>query len=175
MTGHYQRALRQFLLDCDITVHEMHVAERQREMTKTDKRDAQRLANHLYNQLELHAQVADKKQVVRQALPDSRVARELHRLVQNRAEQVRECTRCKNKLTAICDQLFPELTRTFKDPNGQTALAIRAKYPTAHAVAVATLPDLCALRTGTKPSAANLERLRHLAAQTIGVRDVVEQ
>jgi transposase len=60
-TGHYHLALREYLLEQDITVHEMAAMERKREMLKTDKRDAQRLANQLYNQLELHAQVADKK------------------------------------------------------------------------------------------------------------------
>lgn len=68
-TGHYHLALREFLLEVDITVHALAPMERKREMLTTDKRDAQRLANQLYNQLELHAQVADKKQVVRLALP----------------------------------------------------------------------------------------------------------
>jgi hypothetical protein len=100
----------------------------------------------LYNQLELHAQVADKKQLVRLALPASRVAAELRELVQHRRELVREATKRKNQLTSICDQLFPEFTQVFKDPNKPTALAIRARYPTPHAVAMATLPKLCALR-----------------------------
>jgi hypothetical protein len=50
-------------------------------MVKTAKRDAQRLANEFYNQVELHAQVADKKQQVHMALPVSPMARELHHLV----------------------------------------------------------------------------------------------
>jgi len=174
-TGHYHLALRDYLLEMDITVHEMAAMERKREMLKTDKRDAQRLANQLYNQLELHAQVADKKQVVRLALPSSGVARELRGLVGHRAELVREATQRKNKLTSICDQLFPEFTEVFKNPNRETALAIRAKYPTAHAIATAPLSELCALRTGSLPSRANLARLQDLAAQTIGVRDHLSQ
>src|SRR5205823_4121060 len=105
---------------------------------------AQRLANELYNQLELHAQVADKKQVVRLAVPASAVAAQLHGLVTHRAELVREATQRKNKLTSIVDQLFPEFTQIIKDPNGATALAIRAAYPTAHAIATAPLSRLCA-------------------------------
>jgi transposase len=90
-TGHYHMALRDFLLEMgEITVLEMAAMERKREMIKTDKRDAQRLANELYNQLELHAQVADKKQVVRLALPASAVAAQLHGLLTHRAELVRE-------------------------------------------------------------------------------------
>ena len=130
-TGHYHLTLRDFLLEPDITVHEVHVMERKREMLKTDKRDAQRLANQLYTQLELHAQVADKKQVVRLALPVSRVAAHLCGVTQHRAELVRESTQRRNKLTSICDQLFPEFTQVFKDPNKPTALAIRARYATA--------------------------------------------
>jgi transposase len=174
-TGHFHYALREFLLECDITVHEMHAMERKREMTKTDKRDAQRLANQLYNQLELHAQVADKKQEVRLALAPSPVARELRRLVVHRAQLVREVTRRKNKLTAILDQLFPEFTEVFKDPNGETALAMRARYPTPHAMATAPLSALCALRSYRRPSTANLARLQELAAQTVGVRDLASQ
>jgi transposase len=174
-TGHYHLALREYLLELDITVHEMAAIERKREMLKTDKRDAQRLANQLYNQLELHAQVADKKQVVRLALPASGVARELRSLVGHRAELVREATQRKNKLTSICDQLFPEFTQVFKNPNGETALAIRAKCPTAHAIATAPLSALCALRAGTRPSRADLARLQDLAAQTIGLPDLTCQ
>jgi transposase len=117
-TGHDHLALRDYLLEMDLTVHEIAPMERRREMLKTDKRDAQRLANQLYNQLELHAQVADKKQVVRLSLPTSRVGQELRGLVGHRAELVREATQRKNKLTSICDQLFPEFTQVFKDPNG---------------------------------------------------------
>jgi transposase len=125
--------------------------------------------------LELHAQVADKKQQIRLALPSSGVARELAGLVQHRAELVRECTQRRNKLTAICDQLVPEFAPIFKDPNGATALAIRARYPTPHAIATARLCVLCDLRAGNHPSNTNLARLQELAAQTIGVQDLVRQ
>src|SRR5436305_10525166 len=36
-TGHYHLALREYLLEMDITVHEMAAMERKREMLKTDK------------------------------------------------------------------------------------------------------------------------------------------
>jgi hypothetical protein len=119
--------------------------------------------------------VADKRQEIRLALPTSGVAAELRGLVQHRAELVRESTRRKNKLTGICDQLFPEFTQVFKNPNGETALAIRAKYPTPHAIAIAALSELCALRMGHRPSKTDLARLQDLAAQTIGVHDVVRE
>jgi transposase len=102
----------------------------------------------------------------------------LRRLVVHRAQLKRESTRRKNKLTAICDQLFPEFTEVFKDPNGETALAFRAAFPTPHALATAMLGELVAVRKSVQsnnPSAANLARLQELAVQTIGLRDVVSQ
>ena len=68
LTGHYhQISLQQYLLELDIPVYVMHVQRRQTSMIKTDKRDALSLANQLYTQLELGAQVTDKLQVVRRS------------------------------------------------------------------------------------------------------------
>ncbi len=49
-TGHYHKALEQYLLELDIPVYLIHVQERPPGMMKTDKRDTLTLANHLYNQ-----------------------------------------------------------------------------------------------------------------------------
>ena len=48
-TGHYYKALAQYLLELDVSVYIMHVQERPKGILKTDKRDALALANHLYN------------------------------------------------------------------------------------------------------------------------------
>ena len=88
----------------------MHVQERPSGMLKTDKRDALGLANTLYNQLALGVQVADKAQLVRRAVPPSAAAAQLKGLVRHRYELVREATQRKNKLIAICDEIFPEFT-----------------------------------------------------------------
>lgn len=63
-TGHYHKALQQFLHELDVPVYVMHVQERLSGMMKTDKRDALGLANILYNQLALGVQVANKAQLV---------------------------------------------------------------------------------------------------------------
>jgi transposase len=68
-TGHYHRALEQYLQDLDIPVYVMHVQNRPAGMLKTDKRDALTLANQLYSQLELGVQVANKLQLVRRVVP----------------------------------------------------------------------------------------------------------
>src|SRR5215472_8225295 len=81
-TGHYHRLLEQYLLELDITVYRIHVQERPKGMVKTDKRDALSLANKLYTQLELGAQVENKLQLVRRALPPTKAASQLKGLIQ---------------------------------------------------------------------------------------------
>src|SRR5215472_12930246 len=76
-TGHYHRLLEQYLLELDITVYRIHVLKRATGMLKTDKRDALGLANTLYTQLALGAQVADKMQLVRRAVPPTKAAAQL--------------------------------------------------------------------------------------------------
>ena len=175
-TGHYHRALQQYLQELDIPVYLMHVQERPKGMMKTDKRDALGLANHLYNQLELGVQVADKTQLVRQAVAPTPAAAQLRGLIRHRYELVRESTQRKNKLIAICDEVFPELTRILKNPNSLTALAIRKQFPTPHAVATASLTVLQEIR-GTAHSITDrkLMELQRLAAQSIGTKDLTRQ
>lgn len=52
VTGHYHRALMQYLQNLDIPVYIIHVQKRREGLLKSDKRDALGLANQLYNQLE---------------------------------------------------------------------------------------------------------------------------
>ena len=174
-TGHYHRPLQQYLLELDLPVYVMHVQSREFGMLKTDKRDALGLANHLYNQLELGVQVTNKLQVVRHAVSPSAAAAQLKGLMRHRYELVNESTQRKNKLTAICDELFPELTQVFKDPNLLTALDLRARFPTPHAVATASLTALREVRKKSFPSEAQLVLLQQLAAQSIGTKDVARQ
>jgi transposase len=107
-TGHYGRALEQFLQEKGVIVYQVHVQEREKGRQKSDKRDAQALAVLLYNQIERHVLVADKRQIARRLVPPSDTARLLRGLVQHRYELVRETVRRKNKLTAIADELFEE-------------------------------------------------------------------
>src|SRR5437764_755011 len=153
----------------------MHVQRRESGMIKTDKRDALGLANQLYNQLELGVQVADKLQVVHRAIPPSEAAAQLKGLMRHRYELVNEATQRKNKLTAICDELFPELTQIFKNPNLLIALDLREKFPTPQAVATASLPALREVRKKNHPSEAQLVLLQSLADQSIETRDSVRQ
>src|SRR6266480_2897974 len=169
-TGHYHRPLLQYLLELDIPVYVMHVQRREFKMLKTDKRDALGLANHLYNQLALGVQVENKLQVIRRAVPSSEAAAQLKGLMRHRYELANEETQRKNKLTAICDELFPELTQVLKNPNSPTALNLREKFSTPHAIATASLVALREVRKKSNPSEAQLVLLQELAAQSIGTK-----
>jgi transposase len=174
-TGHYHRPLEQYLQEVDLPVYLMQVQERPSALLKSDKRDALRLANHLFNQLDRGVQLSDKAHLVRRVVPPSPAVTQLKGLVRHRYELVRETTRRKNKLTAIADQLFPEFTRIFKDPNRTVALSLRERFPTPHAVVTASLGGLRELRQGRHPSDAELVELQRLATDSIGVKDVVRQ
>jgi transposase len=170
-TGHYHKALLQYLEELDIRVYIMHVLERPEGLAKTDARDSLRLANHLYNQVEKCIQVANKTELVRRLIPPTATAAAIRNLIQHHMELVKETTRRKNKLIAICDELFPEFTVIFKDPNRPTALAFRTRYPTPADLASASLADLKLLRTANFPSNARLAELQELAVQSIGTKD----
>lgn len=175
-TGHYHKALVQYVQDLDIPVYLMHVQERPKGMMKTDKRDALGLANTLYNQLALGVQVMDKTQLVRRAVPPTPAAAQLKGLIRHRYELVRETTQRKNKLIAICDEVFPEFSQVLKDPNLPTALVIREQFPTPAALATASLSALREVRGKARMlSDARLLELQHQATQSIGTKDVVRQ
>ena len=73
-TGHYHRALVEYLQEHDISVYVMPVQKRPGGMLKTDKRDALSLASHLFNQLEKGIQLSDKTHLVRRMLPPTEAA-----------------------------------------------------------------------------------------------------
>ena len=91
--------------------------------------------------------------------------------MRHRYELINESTQRKNKLIAICDELFPELIQIYKDLNLPSALTLREHFPTPAAVATASLSELKAVRIGKFPSDAKLLELHHLATQSIGVKD----
>jgi transposase len=175
-TGHSHKALQQFLQELELPVYVMHMQERPSGMLKTDKRDALGLANTLSNQLALGAQVGDKAQLVRHAVPPSGAAAQLKGLIRHRYELVREATQRKNKLMAICEEIFPELVQILKDANLPTALAIRERFPTPAALATASFSALQEVRGKTRQlSDAKLLDLQRLAAQSIGTKDLLRQ
>jgi transposase len=172
VTGHYHRPLLQYLQELDFPVYVMHVQKRQEGLLKTDKRDALGLGNLLFNQLEKGIQMGDPMQAVRRLAPPTEAASQLRGMVQHRQELTVESTRRRNKLTSICDEIFPEFTQIFKDPNLPTALAIRKRFPTPAALATVSLLDLKALRGKNRSlSDAKLLELQQLAAQSIGTKE----
>lgn len=172
VTGHYHRALMQYLQDLDIPVYIIHVQKRREGLLKSDKRDALGLGNQLYNQLEKGIQVDDPLQAVRRLSPPTEAAAQLRGMVQHHAELVVESTQRKNKLTSICDELFPEFTRLLLNPNLPTALALRSRFPTPALLAQATFAEMREARGKTcSVSDVKLRALQRLAAQSIGIKD----
>lgn len=162
----------QYLQDLDISVYIIHVQKRREGLLKSDKRDALGLANQLYNQLEKGIQMDDPLQAVRRLAPPTEAAAQLRGMVQHHAELVVESTQRKNKLTAICDELFPAFTHLLLNPNVPTALALRSRFPTPALLSQASFAELREARGKTcSVSDAKLRALQHLAAQSIGIKD----
>jgi transposase len=170
-TGHYHKALEQYLLERELEVY--LIATRERGKQKSDKRDAQMLAHTLFSQIEKDVQAASSRGQVRRVLPSSETASELASLVQHRVELSRGVVQRKNQLTAICDEIFPEFEEIFHDPNGKIALNVREHYPTPHDVAATSIEALLECRTQYqyRPTRAQFERLQGLAETSIGTKD----
>jgi transposase len=97
-------------------------------------------------------------------------------LVRHRYELIHESTQRRNKLTAICDELFPELSQVIRDVNSLVALALREQFPTPQALATASFTTLQQLRGGARCiSDAKLSELQQLAAESIGIKDLIRQ
>jgi transposase len=174
-TGHYHLALLEHLFALDVSVYVIHVQRRHAGLLKSDKRGALGLTNQLFNQLEKGIQVGDTTQLVRRAVPPTEAGLLLRGLVQHREELSREATQRRNKLTAICDVLFPGFTNLFKDPNRASALAVREWFPTPMDLATATLSVVRAARIGRRPSDAKLAQLQELARVSVGTVNVSQQ
>lgn len=169
-TGHYGYNLEQFLQEqSGVRVYRVLAAKRYGR-DKTDRKDAQALSIRLYNQIGLRAPVTDESERVTPLRSPVAKAAQLKPLVHRRVELKREIVRCQNRLTSIADQLFPELTQIFVDPNGPSALNLREKFPTARSIAEASLKELTATRTWTRPSNADFLRLQELAKTTVGLK-----
>lgn len=169
-TGHYGLALEQFLTELDCKLYRIRAQGRYGD-DKTDQKDAQALAVRLYTQIALAAPVVNEKDRVSRLVPPTPIAVKLGGLARHHYEVIKETTRRKNKLTAICDVLFPELTQIYKNPNLPSALALRSAFPTPQAIMEASLDELCATRLYRLPSRESIASLQALAASTIGTKD----
>ncbi len=168
-TGHYHRTLEQALLGRGLDVYIIAVHARHTYADKNDRADSLRLANLLYSQLVLGVQEIDPTARIRKLHPPSPTAAELSYLVRRRHEIIQDCTRRKNKLTAIVDELFPEFTSVFRNPNLPQALAVREAFPCPAALAAASSDQLCQVSEKVRP--AKLRKLQDLAATSLGTTD----
>lgn len=176
-TGHYHRALEEALLEAGLAVYVVSIHQKKiNGLDKTDKKDALRLANMLYSQVALGFQPPESTQRIERRLPPTPVAAELRPLVRLHYELTQSSIRIRNKLTAICDELFPEMTQILVDPNRTSALLLRERFPTPKLLVGASLPELQTIRQGGKrPGDKQLLELQQLAASSIGVKETYRQ
>lgn len=167
-TGVFGNALEAYLLERGVKIFKMFVRARPQSHQKSDKRDALSLANQLYNQLAKGIQIDDRTRKIRPVTPPNTTALRLRGLVQRAYELSIEVARTKNKLIAICDEVFPELTQIYKNPNSPSALNLRETFPTPEQIAAASLPALYATRKRNKPSNRQFKELQDVARQSIG-------
>lgn len=171
-TGHYHRALAETLMAEGLQVYVIAIHQKKTNgLNKTDKQDALRLANMLYGQLLLGQQVEDSSQRVERRLSPIPVAASLAPLIRMHYEQTQDLTRFKNKLTALADEIFPELTEIFQNVNLVAALDLREHFPTPASVAAASFEELQTIRHGNFPYPSHLKRLQELAETSIGVKE----
>lgn len=170
-TGHYGAALEQFLQEHGCLLYRIQ-SQKRYAREKTDEKDARALAVHLYTQIGLHAPVVDETRRVSPLIPPSETAIKLRGLMQHRTELQHEIVQRKNKLTSICDELFPEFTQVYKDPNSPSALNLRERFPTPIDIARASYEEIAATRTHQQPYPDLLKQLPELARATIGTRNV---
>ena len=172
-TGHYGHSLEEFLQEHGMIRYRVTAQKRYRAAGTTDQSDARSLVLLLHNQVGLRCAAIDEVNRVRRVDPPSPVAQRLRPLVQARFELTHEIVSMENRLTAIADEIFPELSELFVDPNAPSLLPIRDAFPTPEAIRAVTLDQVLAARTSkTHPGREKLELLQQVAAQSIGTRDV---
>jgi transposase len=169
-TGHYGHLLEQFLREQGYHLYHMQARHRYG-LNKTDVQDARALATLLYNEIELHAPIVDEGLRIMPLRQPSPAARTLRGLVRHRFELATESTQRKNKLTALTDELFPEIVQIYHDLFSESALTLREQFPTPGSIVQADIDDLCETRKRHKPTRDELLALQDLAASTIGTRD----
>jgi len=169
-TGHYAHPLLQFLHEQGVACSMLHVQERDRRKQKSDRRDAQALCRLLYNQQALGVEAEAGSRLYPLLAPAPHALR-LSALTHHYEDVTVGIVARLNRLTAICDEVFPEFTRIFKDPNLLIALAYREHFPTPALLACATIDDLRALRRRSFPSEKQLVELQRLARESIGVKN----
>lgn len=174
-TGHYGDSLIEFLTAESVKLYAIQIQEKEL-IDKTDENDAKHLAQLLYQQVGLHIRPIKRELRIHPLLPPTETAKRLRGLVQRHADLVRELTRTKNRLRDIQNRLFPEFTQAIEDPNGPTALRIRATFPTPADVAAAPIADLLATRKkrASNPSNKVFLELQQLARNSVGVKNQPE-
>jgi transposase len=166
-TGHYGNALISYLQECGVNLYRVS-AKKRYNGDKTDRADALALSRMLWNKVELGAEPTDDDQKIYKLRPPIPEVQKIAGFVRHHYELTRDATRRKNKLTALCDELFPEFTDVFDDPNKAKALWVREHFPTPADIVAATISDLRGSGLPGPPGIEKYALLQELAKTTIG-------
>lgn len=95
----------------------------------------------------------------------------LKQLTRYRHHLVTERTSLKNRLTAACDRIFPELASLFSDKHGATAMALVREIGSARAIAATDIRTIeRVVRTASRGhhGRAKAEEVKHAAKHSVG-------
>ena len=170
-SGPYSALIEDHLLDLkrsDFSLHRLSPAQvrdfaksRSRRRTKTDRLDAHNLALFLLQQWTTHGLPAPLNPEISSSI--ARLARLYNHLTQ-------ELTRIQNQVRQILHYLFPELERRYaRFPKALRTLLMA--FPSAPAMAQASLQDLQKALSPAQARRLPLEDLHHLAQTSLGRHD----
>lgn len=167
--GHYWRTLAYYLQEQKVEFRMINpfTLKRRREgddltRRKTDYRDATAAAELLRT-----------GQFTETRLLDTAYA-ELRALHQARRRLTKEYTRGRNLLRGLLDGVFPEFCAVFKDPTGQTALAVLSACPVPAEIAAQPVAEFLrtvrSARDGKRVAVKKVRALHVAAATSVGVK-----
>jgi transposase len=173
-TGHYHRPVCEQLIAAGCALYTIgSQGKRLAGRNKSDLEDARSLAFRVYTQVGLALAPEVRSHTARPFAPDLDIARRLATPVRRHHELGQQVTRAKNRLIAICDEIFPEFTEVFRDPNAMIALELRSLFGTPAVIAAASLEELRQVSRNRLPGDRKLLALQEIARVSIGTTDTL--
>lgn len=173
-TGHYGYNLIHFLYEQGFTIYvinpkltsDMHKASTLRK-TKTDKVDAQMLANIIYAERDTLTPYTAKSYHMEQ----------LKSLTRYRSDIVRDNAKLKTSLKRLVNILFPEYDNVFSSVHGEVSYALLSEFPGKEPLAKANiirLSNIISQASRGRYGRDVAEQIRHLARKSIGMDSSVQ-
>ena len=173
-TGHYGYNLTHFLYNQGFIIYlmnpkrtsDMHKASTLRK-TKTDKVDAQMLANIVYAERDILTPYTTKSYHIEQ----------LKSLTRYRSDLVRDNAELKTSLKRLINILFPEYDGIFSSIHGECSYALLSEFPSKDSIAKANivrLSNIISHATRGRYGRTIAEQIRNIAKNSIGTDSPVQ-